>query len=157
MIFSPKCLAIVLICCVGLGSCWHPRCQQLSLHSIRSRYRELTVSRSAKVISMSLVRSYTRQPCTRYFTYGFYGPYAWVNRGCRGLFRICSIPGATRLITCSSRNNRVATCNVRERILSATVKYHLSRNPCVLNYSYRVVGTKLQVYNNCRATFTVGC
>ncbi|GFN88612.1 D-galacturonic acid binding lectin [Plakobranchus ocellatus] len=155
MIFSPKCLAIVVICCIGLGSCYEQTtCRQVSLISIASRYREALIPRQIK--SMTLLRRYTTFPCIKYFSYGFYGPYAWVNRNCRGLFRVCTIPGATRLITCSSRGNRVATCSLGRPIKSITVKYHLSRNPCVLNYSYRLLGTRLQVYNNCMATFAVG-
>ncbi|GFN88616.1 hypothetical protein PoB_001512200 [Plakobranchus ocellatus] len=130
-------------------------CRQVTLISVASRYRELIISRTIR--SMTLVRRYITQPCIKNFSYGFYGPYAWVSRNCRGWFRICYIPGATRLITCSSRNYMEASiCNVARPIKSVTVKYHLSRYPCVLNYSYRVIGTRLQVYNRCRATFAVG-
>ena len=128
----------------------------MTLNSNGFRYNRITVSGAAKVTSITVVNRYSNSACTQGQTFGAYGADIWVNRGCRARFNVCFIPGTSRQVTCSSRNYRSAVCNVGSTIRSVAVKQHLSRSPCVQGFSFRYVGSSLEVLNGCRASFVVG-
>ncbi|GFS02222.1 D-galacturonic acid binding lectin [Elysia marginata] len=154
--FSRFSLLILVLAFVSSIAEAAQNCRRMTLNSNGYRYRRQTVSGAAVVNSMTLQNQYSNSPCVSGVSYGSYGADVWVNSGCRARFNICYTTGNSREVTCSSSNYAPATCHVHSNIRSVAVKTHRSNSPCVQDFSFRVVGSSLQVQNGCRATFVVG-
>jgi hypothetical protein len=63
-----------------------PSSVELNLSSSRSRYTETALERN--ILAMELLRKDSASPCKQDRSFGFTGNKAWVNYGCRGLFKL---------------------------------------------------------------------
>ncbi|GFO26167.1 hypothetical protein PoB_005267200 [Plakobranchus ocellatus] len=114
------------------------------------------LSNVAEVTSMSLISQRSRGPCTN----GSWKQLWLLQSKCVGQqwmpCKLQSMFYSWLEITCSSRNYKTAVCNTGHQIRAVSIKRHISNSPCVEGFSYRTIGSQLQVLNGCRATFTVG-
>ena len=103
-----------------------------------------------------LIRQLSSTPCTQGVSWGQNNGSIWVDKGCRGEFRIGESSGRFSL-TCGSENGRRATCPWDSRRGMPTVLESLSRSPCVegRSWGYDRRAGSLWVDEGCRARFGV--
>jgi hypothetical protein len=109
-----------------------------------------------------LVQNISNTRCEFERTWGFDYNGIWVDRGCRGRFRVGGSGGtgwqaghSGRRIVCESRNNRYQFCQAKTRG-DVRLSRQLSSDPCVAGRSWGFEQTGIWVNNGCRAEFETG-
>ncbi|MCL4760980.1 MAG: DUF3011 domain-containing protein [Burkholderiales bacterium] len=114
----------------------------------------------ARVLSASLVRQISRQPCVLGRNWGWRGSGIWVSEGCEAEFRIRTdyrpgppAPGPG-LTVCESHEYRYNFCATGP-IRSAQLVEQRSQAPCVQGRSWGWRNDGIWVDNGCEAVFRV--
>lgn len=136
---------------IGSGVGTEVRCE-----STDNRYRQCGSNLSGNA---RLVRQLSKTRCIQGNNWGLRGGALWVDRGCRGVFRVergvGGTPGSGYSVTCSSKDLRPATCAWDARRGRPSLVQQLSKTPCVegRNWGYR--GNAVWVSGGCSARFGV--
>lgn len=103
-----------------------------------------------------LIRQLSSTACTEGRTWGLRNGALWVDKGCRGEFRVGESSGAYS-VTCSSENGRRTNCTWDRKRGTPSVLETLSKSPCVSgkSWGYDKKTGGLWVDEGCRARFGV--
>ena len=103
-----------------------------------------------------LIRQLSSTACTEGRTWGLRNGTIWVDKGCRGVFRVGESSG-THSMTCSSENGRRTTCAWDRKRGTPKLLETLSKSPCVngKSWGYDKKAGKVWVDEGCRARFGV--
>lgn len=103
-----------------------------------------------------MIRQLSSTACTEGRTWGLRNGSIWVDKGCRGEFRVGESSGVYSL-TCSSENGRRTTCAWERKRGTPSVLETLSKSPCVKgkSWDYDKKTGNLWVDEGCRARFGV--
>jgi hypothetical protein len=102
-----------------------------------------------------LIRQFSGTPCQQGVSWGLRNGSIWVDKGCRGEFRIGESSGKYSL-TCASENGRRTSCAWDARKGQPSVLETLSKSPCVKGRSWGYdKRAGLWVDEGCRARFGV--
>ena len=64
-------------------------CVNIDLASNGFRFFKKEIQKGRQIKSMTLVRKHSRSACTQGKSFGFTNTEAFVDKGCRGQFRVC--------------------------------------------------------------------
>lgn len=102
-----------------------------------------------------LIRQLSDTACTQGVSWGLRGGSIWVDKGCRGVFRIGESSGRYS-VTCASENGRRTTCGWDAKRGKPALLESLSKSPCVEGRSWGYdKRAGLWVDEGCRARFGV--
>ena len=106
--------------------------------------------------NVDLIRQLSDAPCTQGVSWGQNNGSIWVDKGCRGEFRIGESSGRVS-VTCASENGRRSTCPWNARNGVPSLLENLSKSPCVAgrSWGYDKRAGQLWVDEGCRARFGV--
>ena len=123
----------------------------LSCESVTNRRRECRL-RSAPSMA-TLERQLSKTACVQGSTFGVTGSVLWVDRGCRGRFRITPL-WESYTLSCNSEGMRRQDCRTRSnafvRLLRTT-----SRSRCIEGQTWGHSGSTLWVDRGCAGVFEV--
>jgi len=102
-----------------------------------------------------LIRQLSDAPCREGSTWGQSGGSIWVDKGCRGVFRVGESNGRYS-VTCGSENGRRLSCPWNARYGRPALLETLSKSPCTQGRSWGYDGKgAVWVDEGCRARFGV--
>lgn len=135
------------------------RLQDIVCESTNNSFRQCPVQTGGYA---QLVQNISNTRCEFERTWGFDYNGIWVDRGCRGRFRIGGRGGTGwqsghygRKIVCESRNNRYQFCEAETRG-DVRLTRQLSSDPCTPGRSWGFEQAGIWVNNGCRAEFEIG-
>lgn len=99
-----------------------------------------------------LIRQLSSTPCTEGSSWGMRGGSIWVDKGCRGLFRVGE-SGGRYSTTCGSENGRRQTCPWDRKRGKPVLLEKLSASACTEGRSWGYDKQGLWVDEGCRARF----
>jgi hypothetical protein len=101
-----------------------------------------------------LIRQLSSTPCTEGSSWGLRNGAIWVDKGCRGEFRVGQSSGRYS-VTCSSENGRRQNCGWDRKRGTPSLLETLSKSPCVSgkSWGYDKKTGNLWVDEGCRARF----
>jgi Protein of unknown function (DUF3011) len=101
-----------------------------------------------------LIRQLSDTPCREGSSWGLRNGAIWVDKGCRGVFRVGESSGRASL-TCASENGRRQTCAWDRKQGTPTLLETLSKSPCVSgkSWGYDKKTGMLWVDEGCRGRF----
>ena len=103
-----------------------------------------------------LIRQLSATTCTEGTSWGLRNGSIWVDKGCRGEFRVGESSGRYN-VTCSSENGRRTACAWNARNGKPSVLESLSKSPCTegRSWGYDKRAGNVWVDEGCRARFGV--
>lgn len=135
----------------GTGNSQTVRCR-----SMDGSFRHCPVS--GWVRSAQLTQQLGNATCTQGRTWGWDNNGVWVDRQCKGDFRVWiggRPHGNTRVVRCESQGGSQNRCPVSGFISGALVEQQYSGSPCIQGTSWGFDGRGIWVSRGCRADFRV--
>ncbi len=123
----------------------------LTCESVGNRRRECRL-RSAPSLA-TLERQLSNTACVQGSTFGVSGSVLWVDRGCRGRFRITPL-WESYTLSCNSEGMRRQECRTRSSSIVRLVRT-TSRSRCIEGHSWGHSGSTLWVDRGCAGVFEV--
>jgi len=140
------------------NSGWNGSGQVLRCESDNGRQRTCSIPRNSQV---QLVRQLSSTRCVEGQNWGRQSGAIWVNRGCRGEFRVGSRgngwndggswQGGGQVFRCESDNGRTRYCEAGSRRVS--LQRQLSKAPCIEGRSWGTDRRGVWVSQGCRGEF----
>jgi hypothetical protein len=110
------------------------------------------------VRSAQLTQQLGNAACTQGRTWGWDNNGVWVDRQCKGDFRVWiggRPSGSSRVVRCESQGGSQNRCSVNGFITGALVEQQYSGSPCIQGTSWGFDNRGLWVSRGCRADFRV--
>ncbi len=123
----------------------------ISCESVNNRRRECRL-RSAPSMAI-LERQLSKSSCVQGNTFGVTGSVLWVDRGCRGRFKITPL-WETYSLSCASTGFRRQECRTRGNAVARLAR-RTSRSQCVEGQSWGHAGSILWVDRGCAGVFEI--
>ncbi|GFO35334.1 D-galacturonic acid binding lectin [Plakobranchus ocellatus] len=141
-------------------------CLAVDLSSNGYRLFKKEIQKDRNIKSMALIQKYSRSDCDLGESFGFNGDEAFVDKGCRGKFRICLQPegeapppsdGDCLAVDLSSNGYRLFKKEIQKdrNIKSMTLVQKYSRSDCDLGESFGFNGDEAFVDKGCRGKFRI--
>lgn len=125
----------------------------LTCESKRQRRADCPMKGPATV---QLERTTGKTQCTRDRNWGVSNTTLWVDKGCKGRFRVTPLPAWTAYtVTCESKRQNRANCPVKPNAVVRLHRQLSTKNNCVRGTSWGQVDDAIWVDKSCKAIFSV--